>query len=231
MPFSLRSAPLAALVAAALLALTAQAQTLEGKAPATGKVMSFSELKACIVQQEELKVRRTNLEAQRAQLDGERTTIEQETAAIKADREVLVKRNEQIRAFNDKMKAFAERVEAHRQRSEEMKDGSLTGRNLERRQRELAKEQQALEAEDKQLKDEGETLTGSAMDDFVKKMNARADAQQQRASGWNDRSKKLDEANVTYEDNRLDWRANCGDRRFREDDEKLIRSDLAKGVK
>lgn len=226
-----RRAPLAALAVAALLALNAQAQTLEGKAPATGKVMSFSELKACIVQQEELKVRRTGLEAQRAQLDAERTTIEQETAAIKADREVLVKRNEQIRAFNDKMKAFGERVEAHKQRSEEMKDGSLTGRNLERRQRELAKEQLALEAEDKQLKEEGETISGSAMDDFVKKMNARADAQQQRATSWNERSKTLDAANATYEDNRLDWRANCGDRRYREDDEKLIRADLAKGVK
>ena len=144
---------------------------------------------------------------------------------------MLTKRNDEIRAYNDKMKAFSARVDELNQKSEEMKDGSLTGRNLERRQRELAKEQAALEAEDKLLKAEGDKISGASMTEFVNKMNARAEAQQKVATSWNDRSKALDQANVTYEDNRLDWRASCGDRRYREDDEKLIRSDLAKGIK
>lgn len=222
--------PLATALAALLLVLGASAQTLDGKAPAGGKLMSFNELKACIVQQEELKTRRTNLEAQRAQLDQERVAIEKETAALRADREVLTKRNDEIRAYNEKLKNFSARVEALNQRNEEMKDSGISGRTLERRQRELAKEREALEAEEVQNKAEGVRLSGS-MDDVVAKLNARAAEQERKANDWNARSKQLDNANVTYEDNRVDWRASCGDRRYREDDEKLIRSDLAKGLK
>lgn len=230
MSVSSKFRPLATALAASLLVLGASAQTLDGKAPANGKLMSFNELKACIVQQEELKVRRTNLEAQRAQLDQERVGIEKETAALKADRDVLTKRNDDVRAYNEKLKAFSARVDSLNERVEQIKDGSLTGRNLERRQRELAKERAELEAEDVQNKAEGARLSGS-MEEFVAKLNARASEQERKANDWNARSKQLDNANVTYEDNRVDWRASCGDRRYREDDEKLIRSDLAKGLK
>lgn len=212
-----------------LATLTAQAQTLDGKAPANGKVMSFNELKACIVQQETLKTRRTSLEADRAKLDGERAEIEKGSAALKVEREELTKRNDMIKAFNEKMKAFSAKVDEFKEKGESIKDGSLTGRNLERRQRELAREEAALQAEDEALKKEGEAVKAATDPAFVDQLNARIDAQTRRANEWNARSKAVDDASAKYEDDRVDWRANCGDRRYREDDEKLIRADLAKG--
>ena len=230
MSVSSKFTPLALAVAASLLSLGAAAQPLEGKAPAGGKIMAFNELKACIVQQEELKTRRVALESQREALNVERTAIDQEVQAVRADQQQMAARNAEVRAFNDKLKAYSEKVNAFNAKAEELKVSGGSQRTRERAEKELEKEQKALEAEAAADKLAGDKLM-SGMQEFVDKINVRAEAQAKVATAWNARSKSLDDAFVAYEDKRVDWRANCGDRRYREDDEKLIRADLAKGMK
>ena len=76
---------------------------------------------------------------------------------------------------------------------------------------------------DAQQKAEGANMQ-SGMQQEVAALNARVDAQAKRAADWNARSKALDTEANAYEDNRIDWKLNCGDRRYREDDEKAIRA-------
>lgn len=222
--------PLAVALAASLLALGASAQTLDGKAPANGKLMGFNELKACIVQQEELKGRRVALESQRSALDSERAAIDQEAQTVRAEQQVLAQRNAEVKAFNEKLKAYSEKVKAFNEKAEELRTGAASERTKERAEKELEREQRALQAEAAADKVTGDKLMAD-MKAFVEKINVKADAQAAKATDWNARSKALEDNFVKYEDNRVDWRANCGDRRYREEDEKLIRSDLAKGLK
>ena len=212
-----------------LATLTAQAQTLEGKAPANGKVMSFNELKACIVQQETLKTRRTSLETERAKLDGERTQIQQEAESIKKDRESLDAMNGQIRELNERMKAHTARIEDYNARMAEFEKEGNTGRSADRKRKEFDKELAEIKAADASLRSDGDRIKATLNADVVAKINARVEAQSKAAADWNARSRAVDEGSQKYEEDRSDWRTACGDRRYREDDEKLIRADLAKG--
>lgn len=222
-----RCTPTALGLALCLIAPGLSAQTLDGKAPANGKVMSFNELRACLMQQEELVSRRTSLEAQREQLEKDRIAVEQETESVKAAREVIEKRQDATRAYNERTKAFGVKVADLKRRYQELADSGSTGRALERSQASLEKERQALAAEELELKSEADRLS-AGMDSMVTSLNARVEAQGSMAAAWNARSRELQAANTAYDDDRQSWRSQCGNRRYREEDEKLIRADMKK---
>ena len=89
------------------------------------------------------------------------------------------------------------------------------------KRRKMDKERQDIEKAEAVLKADREKLVGGT-NDAVAKLNARVEAQQQVAGDWNSRSKKLDQEVQAYENDRSDWVIGCGDRRYREDDEKAI---------
>lgn len=222
-----RCVPAALGVALCLMAANLSAQTLEGKAPANGKLMTQSELRVCIKQQDELSTRRQELEVQRTQLDKDREAVLAETEAVKADRAALEQRQVPIRAYNERMQAFAAKVADLKKRYQELTDSGATGRTLEKGTAALEKERLALVAEEADNKAEAARL-GEGLDTMVEKLNARADAQGKMATDWNTRNRAFEAANAAYEDSRLDWRSQCGNRRYREDDEKLIRAEMKK---
>ena len=222
-----RCVPKALGLAMCLLAGGLSAQTLDGKAPANGKVMTQSELRACIKQQDELSVRRQDLEAQRSQLDKDREVVLAETEAVKADRAAVEQRQVPIRAYNERMQAFSAKVADLKKRYQELTDGVLSGRALEKATAALEKERLALVAEEAESKTEA-TRLGEGLDEMVKKLNLRAEAQGKLATDWNTRNRAFEAANTSYEDARVDWRSQCGNRRYKEDDEKLIRAEMKK---
>jgi hypothetical protein len=227
MSATLRCMPMAPGLALCLLALSVSAQTLDGKAPASGKVMTQNELRVCIKQQDELSARRQELELQRTQLDKDREAVLAETEAVKADRAALELRQVPIRAYNERMQAFATKVSDLKKRYQELTDSGATGRSLEKGTAALEKERLALVAEEAENKAEAARL-GEGLDTMVEKLNARAEAQGKLATDWNTRNRAFEAANTAYEDTRLDWRSQCGNRRYKEDDEKLIRAERKK---
>ncbi|TDM04994.1 MAG: hypothetical protein C4K60_21515 [Ideonella sp. MAG2] len=213
---------------AALLSLPVSqlgAQTLEGKASANGKMMTINELRTCLKQQESLKAQRAEVEKQRAALDAERLEIEKQNEEIKPLRDEVLARNEKIKAFNDKNSDFAKRVAAFNERSEEVRSSGRSGPSFDRQLRELDKEQRELQALDASLKAEGKTLM-DGVQSGIDQLNAKADASQKRATLWNTRNKQNEADAAAYEDKRMDWSANCGGRRYREDDEKALRAEM-----
>lgn len=204
------------------LAQDAGIKSLDGKARTGGKILTKDELRACMKQQDELSQQRVDLETRRAALNKERDAIQAETEALKGDQAAIRDRNSKVKEQNDRVNAFAARVDAYNAALEELA-GMKAGPFADRRRRELDKEKQELARIDAQMKAEGDAMQGGLQKD-VEALNARVDAQGKRATDWNTRSKALDEEANAYEDKRVDWKLNCGDRRYREDDEKAIKA-------
>lgn len=213
----------ACLLGAAAPAALAQGdtKTLGGKTASSGKVMTREELRACMKQQADLTARKGGLEKRQASIQDERGQIQKDTDAIKAEQEALSSRKAQVDDLNKRMEAHAERVKDLNQRSADFEQAGRSGPNAERERRKMDKERQDIEKAEAVLKADREKLVGGT-NDAVSKLNARVEAQQQVASDWNSRSKKLDQELQAYEADRSDWVIGCGDRRYREDDEKAI---------
>jgi chromosome segregation ATPase len=215
----------ACVLGAAMPAALAQAdnKTLGGKTTSSGKIMTREELRACMKQQEELGVRKVTLEKRQAGQQDERAQIQKETEAIKADQDALSARKGQVDDLNKRMNEHADRVKDLNERSAELEKSGRSGPTAERERRKQDKERQDLDKAGVALNAEREKIAGGAAE-VVAKLNARVEAQQQVASEWNGRSKKLDQELQAYENDRTDWVGGCGERRYREDDEKAIRA-------
>jgi hypothetical protein len=61
------------------------------------------------------------------------------------------------------------------------------------------------------------------MQETVNAFNNRAAAQEQKVADWNSRNKKLAEETGALASDREQWVADCGNRRYREDDEIAIK--------
>jgi chromosome segregation ATPase len=224
-----RPLPLVALLAGLLgthgsvLAQADGTRTLGGSTKAGGKVMTRDELRACMKQQDELDAQRKSLEARRVTMNQERDAIQADNEAVKAQQEEIKARNQGVRDYNERMKAYAERVDAYNEKMREFQEETRTGPMLERKRRELEKEKAELQRMDAANKAEGEKLQGD-LASKVEAVNAKVEAQGKRAADWNSRNKALEDEANAYEDKRVDWKLNCGDRRYREDDEKAIRA-------
>ncbi|HEX5687369.1 MAG TPA: hypothetical protein VFY73_25410, partial [Ideonella sp.] len=134
--------------------------------------------------------------------------------------------NAKVDAFNARMNDFTARVKDHQERQFDFDRSGGSGPAADRTRRNLEKEAAALKKEDADLKAEHAQLqtTGAGADDTVAKLNVRVKAQQERADSWNARSKQLVDDQQAYEDERINWLDNCGNRRYKEDDEKAIKA-------
>ena len=217
---------LAAVLFAATVAGPAQAQadnkTLTGKT-GTGKVMTRDELRACMKQQTELSARKSDLEARQTKINAERDDIQKETDAIKAEQATLSSSRGSVDALNAKMTAFSAKVKDLQERRDAFEASGRGGPNAERERRKLEKEAADIKKEEGDLNAERDKIQ-SGGNDAVNKLNARVDAQQQTAQSWNDRNKALAKEQQTHEDDRIAWLDNCGNRRYKEDDEKAIKA-------
>jgi hypothetical protein len=123
------------------------------------------------------------------------------------------------------MNDFSARVKDYQDRQADFDRSGSSGPAADRTRRNLEKEAAALKREDAELKAErSQVETAGVSNDAVTKLNVRVAAQQERAQSWNDRSKKLVDDQQAYEDERISWIDNCGNRRYKEDDEKAIKA-------
>lgn len=204
----------------------AAAKPAAAPAPATvggKKIMTRDELRVCLQRNDELKARAKELDDQAGIINGERPQIEQSLEAIRAERASLEARAANIRAFQPKMVAYGQKVEAFNKRMGELngKDRltSSEGRQLE----ELRKQLPELDAERRALNEERDRLL-DGYEDSVKAFAAKAKATEDRAAEWNQRKTKHTQDTEDLTAASSDWRRECADRPYREDDEKAIRA-------
>ena len=226
MNFQTTSLTLACIALLGCFGVGAGAQTLDGKATSSGKVMSINELRACIKQQEDLKTSRAEVERKRAALDAERVEISREGDALKPLKDQVQARTEAATAFNEKMKALAERVKAFQEKQAALGENSnKSGPIVDRQRKDLEREHRELQALEISTKAEAKAI-GDGLEQAVKELNQRGEAHQHLAVSWNQRNKAWETESNAHEDKRVDWASNCGGRRYREDDEKAIRAEM-----
>lgn len=195
-------------------------KTISGSA-GRGNALTFKEFEACMKEQEALRQRPPELQKKRDAMEAERKSILKEGEAIKAESESLTKLSERVKAFNARLREQGDKVKGWKEREEAFVTANRSGpsadrqrKDLETERQELQKSETALDAEAKELEAERVRLSAG--------FNERAVAQEKAATDWNARSKLLDAAYQSYEDDRLDWKSRCADRPYREEWEKIL---------
>jgi len=220
-----------ALLALSLCPVFAAAQAgvsgkaLGGNAPAKGAVMTRSELKACIKEQRAQTAQAEALEKRRGQLDAEAAAVRKEAEAVKADREAYQASIADAKALTERLKAHGERVAQYNQRLKELQDNPPKGAAAERERAALEAEGQAVSQADDAIKAEAMQFKG--MQDMLRReLTSNVEAQAAAASAANAHSKAFNDEVTAYEASVEAWKQRCGNRPYREADEKAVRAEL-----
>ena len=192
-----------------------------GSGSGSGPVMTRDELRACIKQQAALKTMSDSYEAKKAQLDADRQSLLEETKAVRGDLGDASEQAAKVNELNRRTAEVAERVNDWNARWTEFQASKRSGPIVDRQRRQLIQEQKDLKAENDALDAEREQLGGTGAG--ASEANARSDALNARTVAWNDRNKALVTEGETLAQERDLWASECGNRRYREDDEIAIR--------
>lgn len=218
--------PASAAAPAPAAAPAAAASAARGFGAARGPLLTRDELRACFSQEDDLKKRLDEQHAARAPLEQEKKAIADEQALMRAERATIDggELATAVPAFTERTRVFTER----RARWEErVKAFNAAGRTATVEERDaLNTERAALEKEHGALEAERVRLQGlqAARGEAVQTFNAKIRALDARVAEWNKRNNAFNEINGTLEAERSAWGANCGNRRYREEDELAIRS-------
>lgn len=219
----------------------AQTQGQAGKAPAAkpakslpatddakrrgkgDRIMTKDELRTCMRLKESNDSGMAEIERRQAQLDKEReelanapdssagirAAVDEKLAAVKQADAAYGEHGKAIQDWNERMAAFEARAKDMR--------------NADRRREVLRQEHIALKATETRLlaeRNEKVALYEAA----VKEANEKLSQPSGRNAEWNKRSEALAADEQALLDSRRKWASECGDRRFREDDEAAIRA-------
>ncbi len=198
-------------------------RTLTGKDAASSKLLTRDELRACMTQRDALAARLAELDTARGKLDAERAALGQEQQALKTERESMAGMRAEIDGMNAKTKAFQEDVDGWNKRVATFNESKQTGAPAEKQRVELNEFGESLKKRQAALQTERETILGRG-DSAIKGFNARAAGLDQKVAEWNERNGKLNDEVDKTKTERAAWSTECGERRYREDDEKAILS-------
>ncbi len=208
-------------------AARAQAPAAEGKTlslgggKATGRLLTRDELRACMQQQASLNTRRDQLDNDKKTLDADRAALMQEQETLKGERAKIDQQGAKVGEFNQRMREHSEKVKDWNERFKDFMDSGRSGPVAERQKAALEREKKELQAAQQDL-DQLRAAIGST-EVLVKSYNERAGALDKRAATWNERNVKLVEVAQSLQNERVTWQGDCGDRRYREDDEIAIK--------
>lgn len=234
----------AVLIASALsLAATqAMAQTPPAKAPAkpaakakpTGKdkLQTKEELRACMMLKESNNARTTELDAKAEQmrkekqellkapppqdLTAEKAAVEAKLNEFKAADAAVGENTKVINAWNDRLADFEQR--------------SKIMANAERERKKLMSEREGLKVKEEKLVAE-RAVKHAAYEEAVTAINAKitSGATSNANADWNKRNNALADEQERLSADRDRWLADCGNRRFIDDDEREIRKEMKAG--
>jgi uncharacterized protein (DUF3084 family) len=190
---------------------------------ATGKLLTLEELRACMTQRDSLGERRIQLDKERTQLNAEREAVEAEGKTLKAAEQELLDHAGKIKDLNARMEQQKAKGLELQARAEEIESSGKSGPIADRQRRVLAADQQALQKGDAALMAEAKALNQS-IDAAKLSYNQRVSSYEATAADWNRRNREIAQKAKAYEDDRMDWADACGNRRFKEDDEKRLKA-------
>jgi chromosome segregation ATPase len=197
--------------------------SLGGK-DAGGAILTRDELRACMVRRDELQGRVSRMEAARADMDKERTGIQQDQSQLKADNDAGGGLRPLVDEMQNKIKQFLADNDALAKRIATFNDNkNLSRAEAERERGEINATIEALKTREKTLAAERESLV-ARNEAHNKAMQTRNTELQARIETWNERNRKLNAEGDTLSEDRGKWTTECGNRRYREDDEKAIQA-------
>lgn len=225
-PAPAKPPPKPAAAASQPAAANAAASAPRGFGNARGALLTRDELRACFNQEAELKKRLEATEATRVPLEAEKKAIGEEQAAMRGERDKLdpSELNAAVKAFTERHQAFTERRAKWEARVKAFNEAGRRGSDQERdalnaERAELEREHVALEEERKRL-----LATQSAREQAAAAFNAKVAALDAKVADWNKRNVAYNEGAAALESDRQAWVGNCGNRRYREEDEQAIRA-------
>lgn len=186
-------------------------------------LLTRDELRVCLKDEENVRLALADVDGARVLLDKDRVVLDTDRETLKAERAPIDKMQAQAVDFGVRSKAFTERAADFQRRANEFKESGLRGEKADTAREALVQEQTRLETERLALEAERVRLkTESA--EVIGAYNTKAQALEGRVTEWNGRNGALNARVKTLETQRQTWIDTCADRRFREDDEKAIRS-------
>jgi chromosome segregation ATPase len=190
----------------------------------SGPILTREELRACLNQEEALRVRLETHDKGRGPLDQEKTTLAAEQAALRGDRAAVDDAAKKGEEFKTRQAAYAAKVEDWNKRvAAHNDDKNSRSQAYEQNAQRLNREKAELEKERTELTAEVDKWS-AAIRPQIDAFNAKAKATDERVTSWNERNAKWNENGRALESERQTWVAACADRRYREDDEKAIRA-------
>jgi len=211
----------------AALSKPASAQTAPrtgslGGGGGSGPVMTRDELRACLKQQDELAKLRADYEARTAQLTKDREALLAEGQAVSGGLGDAQASMAKINEVNARATALAERVDEWNVRWQAFLKANRSGPVADRQRAQLVREQKAMDSEKAALDAEREQL-GDAGQGSAAEVNERSAALNARTVEWNTRNKALVVEGENLAQERDLWASECGNRRYREEDEIAIK--------
>lgn len=186
-------------------------------------ILTRDELRACLKQEEAIRLRLAEHEASRAPIDQARQGITAQQDALRAERAQVDEVNATVQAFRAKMEAHSRRVQTWNTDVEAFNTRKPAGQTAERERLRLNTEREALQKAQADLEAERKQMT-EQHEKIITAFNVKVREVEAAVAGWNQRNQAWNEAGARLEDERKGWVASCADRRYREEDEIAIKS-------
>jgi len=212
-------------VTLACLAAAGHAQSagksLGGRTP-QGKLMTRDELRVCMKERQSQQAHAAELEKRRAEVAAEVEAVNRQKAEVQAERDAYNARLAQGQAFNERIKAHGERVALFNERVKDFQSNPPEDRERVRGQ--LEAEGEAVARDDAAIKAEAAQWTAAAMEPARTALHEHVQAQQAAAAAATERKRALNSDIAAYDESLASWTQRCGNRPYREDDEKAVRA-------
>jgi chromosome segregation ATPase len=189
------------------------------------RLLTRDELRACMRLKERNEAGTTEIERRQAQLDQEREALASAPDGSAAARAAVDEKLNAVKQADAAWAAYGKKVEDWNARMAEFEARAKDMRNADRRREVLRQEQVALKADEQKFAAERDAAV-AAYEASVKEANAKL-AQGSQAQGkaeWNKKSAALAADEQALVAARRKWTTECGERRFREDDETAIKA-------
>lgn len=204
---------------------TAQAPAKK-QAKGSNAIMTKAELRACMKLDKSNEIRTDEIEKRHETLSKERDALEKvvdDSAPARAEIEKLL---EEVKQADALVAANAAEIEDWNTRNAEYTKKSKEMRNAARRGRVLQQERSKLEAANEELTAVRATKV-AVYEKAVEALNKQITERSGGNVAWNQRYDALRAEEAELNKAKDKWAAECGNRRFREDDEIAIKKELA----
>lgn len=187
------------------------------------RLLTRDELRACMALKASNDAGTAMIDRRQTELDKEREALASAPAPGADARALVDQKLAAVKQADAAYAAYGKTVEDWNARMAEFEARSKDMRNADRRRAVLKQEQAELKTTETRLMAEREAAI-AAYEGSVKEANAKLSQGSGGNAAWNKKSEALAADEKTLLESRRKWTTECGQRRFREDDETAIKA-------